>query len=48
MTDTDELLVEVKSLLLTIRYMASWNEYDRAELRRLVANLTVLVERLES
>lgn len=45
--DGDELR-EVKRLLLTIRYYASWHAMDVQELRRLVADLTAIVEGLEA
>jgi hypothetical protein len=45
--DTAELR-EVKSLLLTIRYYASWQAIDLRELRVLVADLTAIVEGLEA
>jgi hypothetical protein len=41
-------LREVKSLLLTLRYYASWHAVGREELRRLVADLSAVVEGLEA
>jgi len=45
--DAQELR-EVKRLLMTIRYYATWNALELRELRALVADLTALVEGLEA
>lgn len=43
-----EELREVKRLLMTIRYYATWHALDLRELRALVADLTALVDGLEA